>query len=128
MGLIANIESQTSGSAPGTFADVPALNTGSIAIASAASVILLTAAVPLDFPSGDRTAEFRFAVDGTREGPFVTCFSDELAHGSDLASLSWAITGLSGSHTFSLQWRLLRGSSFSIDTGRVRNLQVLEIP
>ncbi len=127
MGLIANIESQSSGSAPGTFADVPDLNTGSIAIASTASIILLTAVVPLVFESADRTAEFRFAVDGTREGPFVTCFGDQVDHGTDLASLAWAITGLSGSHTFSLQWQLLTGSSFAIDTGRVRNLQVLEI-
>jgi len=128
MGLIANIESVTSGAAPAAFADVPALNTGSIAIASTASILLLMASVPIEQPSGDRGAEFRFAVDGVREGPFPTIFADGVDLGNDLASLVWAITGLTGSHTFSIQWQRRTAAAVNLDTTRVRNLQVLEIP
>lgn len=128
MGLIANIESQTSGSAPGTFADVPALNTGSITIASLASILFLMASVPI-IAASDRAAEFRFTVDGVQEGPFGRIQTDATDEGDDLASLAWVITGLSGSHTFALQWKDAGAPSVpDLDTTRVRNLQVVEIP
>jgi hypothetical protein len=77
----------------------------------------------------DRAAQFRFTVDGTREGPFGRCQTDATdGDVSDLASLAWVITGLSGSHTFALQWEKVGTPVPDLDTTRVRNFQIIEIP
>ena len=125
--LLANVESTSAGTSPAAFADVPALS-ATVSIASTSSIVILVANVPIEVPGGDGSVEFRFAVDGVREGPYATCFADNTRERSDLSGFVWMLTGVSGSITFSLQWRDHGGSAIPLDTTQVRNFQVLEIP
>lgn len=129
--ILANVEATSSQVAPATFADVLALTSGSVSVASTSSIIILLATVPLLSAPGsgifDATAEFRFAVDGVREGPQITAFRDQVDEVTSLASLMHILTGISGSHTFSLQWQKVELDPETSVT-RTRNLQVIEIP
>jgi hypothetical protein len=129
--ILANVEATSSQFTPASWADVLALTSGPVTVASTASIIILIATVPIrsDVTAEifDKTPEFRFAVDGVREGPQITAFKDQVDEVTSLASLLHILTGISGSHTFSLQWQIVE-STPETDTSRTRNLQVIEIP
>lgn len=130
--LLANVESSSSGTAPAAFADVPALTSGSVIVASASSIILLVANMqPDSVPALRRVAEFQFAVDGVREGPVAVVYKQSpTGHTSGLSGFTYMLTGISGSHTFSLQWQTITAApdEMTLDTTKVRNFQVIEIP
>ena len=48
---------------------------------SATVTLLMIATVPITQPTGDQMVSFRFAIDGTREGPQLTAFSDSTLEG-----------------------------------------------
>jgi hypothetical protein len=74
--------------------------------------------------STHRSADFRLAVDGTREGGQIVSFSDNIDEVGP-TMLPWFRSGLSGTHTFSAQWQDLAGTP-TLDTARTRTFQVLE--
>ena len=124
--LLVSKTSQASNSAPGSFADMVDMAESGVVVGSASSVILLIASFSLDQgASGDHVAEIQFAVDDTLEGPSLLVFKDNVDKGCG-QSIVWALTGISGSHKFALQWRATVSSPL-VDTGRVRSFQVIEI-
>ncbi len=124
--LLVNKTSQASNSAPGSFADMVDMAQASVNVGSASSVILIIASFSLDQGgSSDHVAECQFAVDDTLEGPSLLVFKDNVDKGCG-QSIVWALTGISGSHKFALQWRATVSSPL-LDTGRVRSFQVIEI-
>lgn len=89
-------------------------------------VVLILAVVPLgQEDTSDEGADFRFAIDDVLDGPEITAYKDQIDEGCGVA-LCFAITGLSGSTKFALQWRIRRATPI-VDTGRVRSLQVIHI-
>ena len=124
--LLASILSVTSGTAPATFADVPALS-ATVSIASVDSVVLMAGTVLMDpASSSDQVAEFRQTLAGAQVGPEVRVFHDNVDEGDSLHTVLWAETGLSGSQTFAQQWQEEQGSP-TLDTSRERSFQVLEL-
>jgi len=95
-------------------------------VSSASVTLLMIATVPITQASGDQTVSFRFAIDGTQEGPELPTFSDSTLEGCG-RSLCWATTASAESHAFSIQWISIGGLHATLDTARVRNLQVIEI-
>lgn len=125
--ILANVELSTAQSAPVTWADVLGLS-AVVDVKSADSIILLLATIPLKSSSGVEIAEFRFAVGGVREGPFSQG-QHELASGvgsADISTFAYALTGLSGSQTFSVQWQEVL-NTLTLNTAKVRNFQVIEL-
>ena len=97
-----------------------------VIVGASDSIVLLIASFSLDQGgSSDHVAEAQFAVDDTRQGPPLLVFKDNTDKGCGL-SIVWALTGISGSHKFALQWRATVSSPL-VDTGRVRSFQVIEI-
>ena len=122
--LLASILSVTSGTAPASYADVPDLS-AVVSVASTNSIILLIATVPVVL-SGQKSADFQFAHDGVREGPEMTLvYSDNVDEGVH-GTMVYALTGISGSHTLSVQWQDRVGAP-TVNTGRVRGLTIIEL-
>jgi len=134
VGLLASIESSAAGALAGaSYADVPALTTGSILFGGVSKKLILIANVLLDPPTlNDMCADFRFAVDGIVEGPEAHVLHD-VGTPSDrtnsLAGFMWFRPGMIGNHTISIQWRLRSCGPTcpTLDATRVRNLQVIEV-
>ena len=122
--IIANIENTTGGSAPGSYANVPGLSVTGITPAGTNSVFLIFASVAQTL-AADATAAYRFAVTGKSNSPELTAFVDSTNEGASM-SLSWAVTGLSGSVDFAVQWESVQGSPAK-DTTRNSTLLILEI-
>lgn len=124
--LLVSKTSQASQDGPGSFADMTDMFEAGVTVGSADSVVLLIASYSLDQSgSGDHVAECQFAIDDSLVGPSLLVFKDNIDKGCG-QSIVWAATGLSGSHKFALQWRATV-SSPTLDTGRVRSFQVIEI-
>lgn len=125
--LLANVELSTAQAAPATWADVLGMS-AVVDVESPDSVILLMATIPFRSAVSIDTAEFRFAVGGVREGPFAEAqHQAPTAIGSaDMATFAYALTGLSGSQTFSVQWQQVMGI-LDLNTAKIRNFQVIEI-
>lgn len=125
--ILANVELSTAASAPVAWADVLGLS-AVVDVKNADSIILLLATIPLKSSSSIETAEFRFAVGGVREGPF--CQGQHQATSAigsaDIATFAYALTGLSGSQTFSIQWQEVL-NTLTLNTAKVRNFQVIEL-
>lgn len=122
--LLVDIELTTSGSAPGTWADIPGFS-ATPSIAGTDSVLLMIAMMSTT-KANDATADMRFAVDGTREGPELTWFYNDNAIEKAGGVLSHVKTGISGSHTLSVQWQD-RSNAPDIDTANARTFQVIEL-
>ena len=125
--LLVNLTSQSADASTGTWADVDGMAQASVVVGSASSVVLLIATIPFDHGgTGDEVAAIRFAIDDTREGPEITVFKDGSGDACG-GALCWAVTGLSGSHKFALQWQTVVSQHVNTDEGRVRSFQVIEI-
>ncbi len=125
--LLVDQSGVSSGSSTGSFADVPDLAASSIVVASASNVILMVATVPLLHDANtDESADFQFAVDDVVEGPRLTAFAQDSTNEGCGRTICYARTGLSGSHKFALRW-ITRGAAAAIDTGHVKEMQVIEI-
>jgi len=125
--LLVDQSGTTSGSSTGSFADVPDLAASSITVASTSNPILMIATVPcLQDADGDEGADFQFAVDDTVEGPRLTAFTQDKTDFGCGRTICYVRDGLSGDHKFALRW-ITRGAAAAIDTGRVKEMQVIEI-
>lgn len=122
--LLASIVSTSSGSSVNNWQAVPGLS-ATVSIANASSVVQMAASVALILRSDDN-AHFRFAVDGSKQGPNIPVFVDATNEGNGLSGLVWFKTGISGSHTFALHWQNTTNQSMSLDTGRESSLQIIE--
>lgn len=124
--LHADITSVASASIAASYADVNALSKSITLNGGASSLVLCIAHVNIVFDATDRTADFRFALDGTREGPEMTlCYSDNVDKGTG-GMIVWVMNGWTGAKTVSLQGQV-RKASPSLDTSRTRSLQVIEL-
>ena len=122
--LLASVTSNSSGAAPATYADMPDMTSGSVFVVDNDSVVMLIACVTLDAVN-DNTALLRFAVDGSRVGPELQIFSDAPGPDTGSTTIIWAMTGVGGEHTFTLQWRRILYTPI-LDIYRVRSFQVIE--
>ena len=124
--LLVNIVTTAAGAAaPATYADVPALS-GTGSVDSTGSVVLMGGNVPIDDDAADMTADFQFADDGTREGPEMTSIFNDGLNDQSCSGMLWAKDGISGSHTFSLQWQDRMGTP-GLDTVRNRSFYVIDL-
>jgi len=122
--ILVNKISSDADSADAGFTDIVGLSQSSVNVSSASNILLMIASIPQTL-GGDASFDLRFAVDDILEGPEATYFTD----GTDLgcgASLCWATTATAGTHKFAVQWRNNFGTP-SVDTGRTRSFQVIEI-
>ncbi len=117
--------STASGTSTASWANLFSATTISV---TSGAIVLMIANVPHSLPlAGDQCAEFRFSVDGTREGAFGA-FRKDIANMANGMSMMHVLDGISGNHNFELQWitRLSSGHS-PVDTTRLRTFQVVEI-
>ena len=125
--LLANVSSSSAGTSPVSFADIPDFS-ATVSVASTSSIIVLMATVQQSNDGGgDQTTEFQWAVGGTREGPVGITWNDAVDEDNGLSGFTYALTGLSGSQTFSLQWQQIAGVAVSLDTAVERRFQILEV-
>ena len=123
--ILSTKTSQASNSAPGSFADMVDMS-DTVVVSDSGSIVLLIFSFSLDQSgSADHVAEIQFAIDDVLDGPSLLVFKDNVDKGCG-QSLVFAVTGISGSTKFALQWRNTV-SSPSVDTGRVRSFQIIEI-
>jgi len=120
--LPVDVEVATTDTSDGTYNDIAGMS-GSATPNNSTSVMLFWGIGTMD-GGGDRAADLRLADDGTREGAELTNFADNT---EDMPGylVARAKTGITGSHTFSLQWTT-RGSAISTDTSRERTFQVVD--
>lgn len=121
--LLVDLASVAADSAPVSWANVAGLS-GS-ATPQAGSILLMLTGATLEANGGDEAADFRFAIDGARDGPRLIA-QDDSGDETDSLSMAWAESGVSAaSHTFSLQWQIIvSGPAMAED--RTRVLQVIE--
>lgn len=120
---VAAVTAQT----PGTsFADVLSM-TGSITPDSSNSIIWMFASVMIDLAlASDRTWNMQFK-DSSLIGPELTAFSDNIGEGGS-TGMAWAETGITGSHTISVQYKRLTPVNLArLDTARNRTFQVIDL-
>lgn len=121
--ILVDLASSAADTAPVAWANVVGLS-GSATPQLGSILLMLAGASILDIDDHD-CAEFRFAIDGARDGPILTSQEDNVDE-MDSVSMAWAETGVSAaSHTFSLQWQI-RDATPVMDTGLTRVLQVIE--
>ncbi len=122
--ILVDLASSSADAAPGAFADVANLTVS--ATPQLGSLLLFTAGLPAFSDENDETADYRFAIDGVRDGPYRSHYNKRFDR-QDSLSMTWAEEGVSAaSHTFSLQWEDRRRAP-DTDTTRTRYLQVIEI-
>jgi len=124
--LLVNLTPTSSQASTDSLVDITALAQSSVAVGSASSIILMMATVPLALTSGDDVIQFRFAVDDTPEGPFVTYFNDDADDGCG-GSICWATTTTAANHKFALQMQSVASKHGALDSGRNCSLYVVEI-
>ena len=123
--LLTSIISTASGTSMEAWVDVPGLS-DTVIVAGAGSIIMLIASVALELRTDDN-AQFRFANNGTPEGPNIAVFTDATNEGNGLSGLVWLKTGVSGSQTFSLQWQSTTSQHVTLDTTRESSFQIVEL-
>lgn len=121
------VDQSSTGSATSIGSWANLFSASDISIVDTSSIILMIANVnPILTGFGDTGAEYRFSVDGTREGAFEANCKDSEDEGSGFSAMH-VLDGLAaGSHSFELQWQT-RGSAQGVDTTRLRTFQVIEI-
>lgn len=123
--ILVDQSSTASATSPGTWGNL--FNATGITVAGTASVLLVIANVPIDFSDGsDRSADFSFSVDGTRDGAVTSVFTDNIDEGPGWQGMLITDNRSAGSHSFQLQWQT-RKLAADVDTGRLRTFQVIEI-
>ncbi len=89
------------------------------------SVILIAANAMINPVAEDQAAGFRIGIDDSSVGGYITDFNDDLDQ-AGYASVVWAATSLSGSHSFQLRGQSEQGTP-AIDTTYPRTLFVLDL-
>ena len=120
--FLVNKSSVAADTSPATYADIVDLS--DTQTPADGSLLLFILGMTQLFDS-DVTAKYQFAIDGTREGPEGSQFSDSSVEGNSL-SMAYGRTGVSAvSHTFSVQWERTQATPIA-DTARTRHLQIIE--
>lgn len=123
--LKASILINTAGTAPGTWADVPGFS-ATINVKATNSVILLLVSVTPKFEVPDATADFRFTRAGSAIGPVLAIGAIDNDNEGTGGCMLWAVSGISGSQTFAVQWQDGTGT-LELDQDRNRSFQIIEI-
>lgn len=124
--LLVDIVTTSSQASTDTLTDITALAQSGVTVSSASNVLLMIATVPIALTSADDVIQFRFAVDDTPEGPFITYFNDDVGDGCG-AAICWATTTTAADHKFSLEMQSVGSKHGALDSGRNCSLQVIEI-
>jgi len=119
------VDQSSSGSATATSSWANLFSASGISIAGTGSILLLLGNVPMEMTGTDEGCDFQFSVDSTREGAITSSWVDNALEGTGWSGIH-VKTGISGSHSFELQWQLRQGTP-TADTGRLRTFQVVEI-
>ena len=117
-------ESSTASHTISTYADIGGLVPSAQTVASG-DILLFVANIPITGGSS-RSADFRFATAGTREGPELTASGWQATDVGGESCITWLATGKSGSLVFSIQGANRTGTT-TCDTGRTRTFQVLKL-
>ena len=122
--LLVDVESQLAATAP---TPTPAAITGldDTQTTAANSIHIWLCGVQIDDLVND-SVDFRFALDGTREGPATSSWTSntDKCDGMMVAYVTDNISA--GSHAFSMHW-VVRNSNPVADTSVIRTLQVIEV-
>lgn len=122
--LLVDLATVVADTAPASFANL--VNLSASATPAAGSILLFNAGTQLLGTAANAAADYRFAIDGVRDGPELTETQDEVDEAQGLA-MAWAVEGISAvSHTFSIQWQI-RANAPVQDTDRQRIFQVVEL-
>jgi hypothetical protein len=121
--IIVDLNSAASGSLTGSWANVA--NLSASPTVTAGSLLMFIATVN-PVTRADDAGDFRFAIDGARNGPLMSAQTDATGEG-DGVCLVWFETGVAGgTRTLSLQG-INRLSTFGLNETYLRALQVVEI-
>ena len=103
--ILANIQSTTSGSAPGTWGTVPGLIASSLSFTSG-RLYLIFASCPIQPLSSDNTVQFRLNLNGTTStSPVLMSFSDSgTSEEAGNCQIAMAADDLSGTGSISMEW------------------------
>ena len=127
--FLVDVISTSAGSAPAAYADIPDFSGAGTPQASG-SVELFLGVVQTVAPadSAEETSDYRFADDGTREGPEMTLSFGDGSNAGDMGNggMIWAKTGITGEHDFSMQWQD-RIPQQPLDTTRNRSFHVIDL-
>jgi len=124
--LLTSITSLDAESAQVSYAEMRSMS-ATVSVAGTGSIVMLLAnASILMNNSTDKYADARFSDDGTLFGPEMAMMSSDAADEGESKMMIWCTSGLTGSHTFALQWQ--RGLDIpELDTARPRSFQVIEL-
>lgn len=121
--LLVNVSSTGAYTFTGSYADITGMSSTQT-VGSTSDVLVFIGTCPVN--EGAVSVDFRFADGGTREGPELTAAGGQSSTLFCESSMAWAKTGISGSHTFSMQGTTRLGSP-TAETTRTRYFQVLEV-
>ena len=124
--LLFSKTSVTADTSSGSFTLIAEMTSGVVSIVGVSSVVLLLFHMTPDDTSADKTAKYRFTVDGSATGsPVMTEVMDNVDEGSGM-TMVWAVDGLSaGNHTFTVEWITQVGAPATA-ADRNRSFQVIE--
>jgi hypothetical protein len=121
--LETDIELTSSSTAPSTWGTVTGMSDTAVAVNNTSSIVLAIANAVID-AAADETAQYKLALDSTRDGPDVWQFTDstndQVGH-----CIPYAWTNLTGPVQIDLEWQIV-ASTPVIDEARARTLQVID--
>ncbi len=122
--ILVDLETQVANTVPASFANMT--NLSASATPAAGALLLFIHGSQVLGEVGQKTAQHRFAIDGTRDGPVMTNVMDNIDETTGVM-MAWGVTGVSAaSHTFSIQHEISQDTPV-MDTARPRIFQVIEI-
>jgi hypothetical protein len=126
--IIVNLSTSAAGSPPATASDAnPLMQVDSVSVDGTGSILLFLATCPSEWPNPDGGNMYRFAVDGTMEGPATHGWSDN-SNEEFSASNIYANNGYSaGTHNFDLLWEYIASPGTDNNSTYLSTFQVVEI-
>ncbi len=122
--ILVDLETLAADASPAAWANMTDLS--DTQTPSAGSVLIFNMTVQLESGGADSANDFRFAVDGTRDGPQLSDRNDAVDELNGV-SMVWAADDISAtSQVFSVQWQQ-RDATPDMDESRERIFQVIEI-
>jgi len=119
------VVSQTADGLTSSYTDVVDLTSGSFTVGGTGSILIIAAAPSPVSDGQDECGSYRIYDGGTGEGPENYCFSDTTAESCG-HSVYWAVTGKSGTHTFTLRGLNVQGV-VNMDEARNRTFCMVEL-
>ncbi len=116
--------SQAADGLTSSYTDIAGM-TGSFTVDGTGSILIIAAGVSPVADGQDECGSYRIYDGSTGEGPENYCFSDTTDESCG-HSVYWAVTGKSGSHTFTTRGLNVQGV-VNMETGRNRSFCILEL-